>query len=133
MVYRIFIVEDHPVMRDAYARVLARETDLELAGVAASAEEALATFDGTPCDLVVADVSLPGMDGIRLVERLRARRPGLTALVISGYEEEVYARRAREAGAHAFLSKRGLERTLPEAIREALGGAGSGDLQAPPV
>jgi DNA-binding NarL/FixJ family response regulator len=120
--YRIFVVEDHPVMRDVYTRLLKREADMVLVGAAASAEEALAALDGTPCDLVIADVSLPGMDGIALVERLRARWPDLAALVISAYEEAVYARRARAASAHAFLSKQGLERTLPEAIREALGG-----------
>ncbi|HYG69097.1 MAG TPA: response regulator transcription factor, partial [Anaeromyxobacteraceae bacterium] len=80
MPYRIFIVEDHPVMRDAYARVLAREPDLEVCAMAASAEEALDAFDGTACDLVVSDVSLPGMDGFALVEQLRTLRPDLVAL-----------------------------------------------------
>ncbi len=124
MPYRVLVVEDHPVMREAYARLLDREADLEVMGMAESAEEAFALLDGRPCDLVIADVSLPGMDGIAMVERLRARRPDLVALVVSAYEEEVYVRRAREAGAHAFLSKRDLGATLPDAIREALRGDG---------
>ena len=121
MPHRIFVVEDHPVMRDAYARVLAREPDIEVCGVVESAEAALDVFDGASCDLVIADVALPGMDGFDLVERLRARRPGLVALIISGYDEAVFARRAREVGAYAFLNKRALDQTLIATIRQALG------------
>jgi DNA-binding NarL/FixJ family response regulator len=97
---------------------------MEVCGIAGSAEEALDAFDAAAYDLVIADVSLPGMDGIALVGRLRERRPDLPALVISGFEEEMYARRALEAGAYAFLSKRGLDRQLPAVIREAIGGDG---------
>jgi DNA-binding NarL/FixJ family response regulator len=70
----------------------------------------------------VADVSLPGLDGIELISLIHARYPGLPVLVISGHQDESYARRAREAGAVAFLSKQGLVAKLPAAIRVAVRG-----------
>jgi two-component system invasion response regulator UvrY len=124
--YHIFLVEDHPVMREAYVSVLGAEPDLELCGVAESAEEALGALNGeTACDLVVTDLRLPGMNGIDLVARLHEARPGLPVLVVSAHEEELQARRAREAGAVGFLSKRTLPTTLVDTIRSVVAGDGA--------
>lgn len=120
--FQVFLVEDHPVMREAYAAVLGQEPDIGLCGVVESAEEALDALEGLKCDLVVTDLRLPGMSGVDLVRRLSAERPGLPALVISAHEEDVYARRAREAGAVGFLPKQGLAGTLVPTIREVLDG-----------
>ena len=125
MSHKIFIVEDHPVMRQSYALVLEQEADLELCGMAESAEEALGKFDEMRCDLVVVDVMLPGMDGIELVEHLLRRQPDLPVLVISGHSEELLGERARMAGARAYLSKYKLAATLTGTIREALAEANS--------
>ena len=118
--FNVFLVEDHPAMREAYAAVLAQEPDIGVCGVVESAEQALDALDGLPCDLVVTDLRLPGMSGVDLVQRLRMMRPDLPALVISAHEEEVYAERAREAGAVGFLPKQGLAGTLVPTIREVL-------------
>ncbi len=120
MSYHIFLVEDHPVMRDAYAMLLDLEPDLELTGVAESAEAFLEVLAETECDLVVTDLSLPGMDGIQLLDRLREARPGLPAIVISAHEELSYQKRARKAGARAYLTKRDLATSLGPAVREVL-------------
>ena len=109
-------------MREAYAAVLGQEPDIGLCGVVESAEEALDALEGLKCDLVVTDLRLPGMSGVDLVRRLSAERPGLPALVISAHEKDVYARRAREAGAVGFLPKQGLAGTLVPTIREVLDG-----------
>ena len=119
--HRIFLVEDHPVMREAYATVLAAEPRLELCGSVESAEEALDALRETACDLVVTDLRLPGMSGVDLVGRLQEGWPGLPALVISAHEEELYAQRARDAGAVGFLSKRGLAGTLVPTILGVFG------------
>ncbi len=124
MPYRIFVVEDHPVMRDAYVQVLGEESDLELAGAAASAEEAISALAETPCDLVVTDLRLPGRTGIDLVRHLRVQRPGLPVVVISAHEEDAFARTARRAGAADFLSKRDLFATLFPTIRRLLAATG---------
>ncbi|HEX8385926.1 MAG TPA: response regulator transcription factor, partial [Rubricoccaceae bacterium] len=88
MPYRIFVVDDHPVMLDAYSALLQYEPGLEVCGTAASGEEALAvlTTPGTDCDLVVTDYRMPGMSGAELVRRLRACRPGFPAIVVSAHE-----------------------------------------------
>lgn len=120
--FQVFLVEDHPVMREAYASVLAEEGDIHLCGSVETAEEALMKLIGMACDLVVTDLRLPGMSGVDLVEQLHAARPDLPALVISAHPEDVYAQRARDAGAVGFLSKKGLAGTLVPTIRQVLEG-----------
>ncbi|HEX8384903.1 MAG TPA: response regulator transcription factor [Rubricoccaceae bacterium] len=124
MPLRIFVVDDHPVMLDAYLDVIAREPDLEPCGTAASGEEAMevltAPSPDPDCDLVVADYKMPGMNGAELVRRLRAVRPRLVAVVVSAHEDEAFAREARAAGAAAFLRKRDLVETLVPTIRAVL-------------
>ena len=107
-------------MRDAYAMLLDLEPDLELSGVAESAEAFLDALPETECDLVVTDLSLPGMDGIELLKRLQEIRPGLPAIVISAHEEPGYQKSAERVGARAYLTKRDLAATLGPGIREAL-------------
>lgn len=129
--YRVFLVEDHPAMRAAYADLIALEPGLDLCGEAETAEDALVALDSAPCDLVVTDVRLPGMDGIALTERLRHAYPGLPVLVVSGHQDDVYVRRALDAGAVAFLPKRDLSRTLAGAVRDALGAPRLSEAGAP--
>ena len=99
-------------MREAYAAALDQEPSLVLCGAVESAEEALDALGEMECDLLLTDLRLPGMSGVDLVGRLREMRPGLPALVISAHAEDLYAARAREAGAVGFLSKQGLAATL---------------------
>jgi DNA-binding NarL/FixJ family response regulator len=105
-------------MRGAYEALLARVSDLELCGTAESAEEAMDVLGQHPCDLLITDVSLPGMDGIRLTERVRHDNPALPILVVS--VDEGYRVRAEHAGANCFLSKNGLAQQLVPTIRELL-------------
>ncbi len=135
MPHQLYLVEDHPVMRRAYAQVLAREPGLELCGLAASAEDALGALTGTPhvsCDLLLADMSLPGMDGAGLIERLSAERPELRALVISAHEDEAFVRRAMEAGALAYLRKRDAATELLPTIRRLLANGAPGSSTSDP-
>lgn len=122
MPYLIFVVEDHPVMRRAYASVIDHEPDLELCGSSATAEEALARLPDLACDLVVTDLRLPGLSGIEFVQRLHATQPGVQALVISAHEGASFARDALAAGAAAFLEKRDLTETLLPTVRRVLAG-----------
>mgnify|MGYP003146085834 CR=1 FL=1 len=121
MTYRICLVEDHPVVREAYTMVLADCGDFEVFVSVATAEEALVLLEGEVCHLVVTDIRLPGMSGIELVERLTVERPDVRALVITGQEEAVYQPRALAAGAMGFLPKRRAARQLIPTIRAALG------------
>ena len=131
MPYHIFVVEDHPVMREAYASVIGTEAGFALCGAVATAEEALAHLVGeVSCDLVVTDLRLPGLSGIDLVARLHDARPGLPVLVVSAHEEEMHARRAREAGAVGFLPKRALATTFLDVVRSLAAGEGTGETAA---
>lgn len=121
MPHQLFVVEDHPVMRDAYVRVLSAEPDLVLCGQAETAERALAALAETVCDLVVTDVRLPGMSGIDLTAQIHERWPALPVVVITGHEDSLFERMAQEAGATAFLPKRLAATHLLGTIRTALG------------
>ena len=90
-------------------------------GAAASAEEALQTLATPYPDLVLVDVSLPGMSGLKLVERLCGQRPGLRTLMVSGHGETLYARAALAAGACGFVTKDDPDQLLV-AVRTVLGG-----------
>ena len=112
MTYRVFIVEDHPIMRASYAMLCREMGDVELCGAAETAEAALTAVPEAAPDLVVVDVSLPGMDGIELVPHLLQRQPDLKVLVISGYAESAYARSALQAGACGFVMKGNAEEMM---------------------
>ncbi len=119
---RIFVVEDHPEMQQAYSLLLDFEPGLELIGLAGSGEDALQMLEQTPCDLVIADLSLPGMGGIAFVSTLRARQPLLPILVVSGHDETMFAQQAVSAGAQAYLNKLELTERLSDTIRSVFVG-----------
>ena len=120
MPHRIFVVDDHAVMRATLTALIQFETDLDLCGIAASAEETLDIADWDACDLLLTDVSLPGMDGIALAARVRAARPGFPVVVVSATIDAATTERALAAGAAAALSKLHLGDTLAPTLREAL-------------
>lgn len=107
-------------MRQAILRLLAGVSWLELTGAAASAEEALAALPDAGPELLLVDVSLPGMSGIELVRRLTAE-DGPICLMVSGHSDSTYVRRARKVGAHGYVMK-GDPHALLEAIEVVLDG-----------
>lgn len=102
---RVFIVEDHPIMRSALASLVSREADLAICGQAVTAEVALERLAGSTADVALLDVSLPGMDGLELVATLAQRLPGLVCLMLSGHSERAYIDRALSAGARGYVLK----------------------------
>lgn len=120
MPHRIFIVEDHAIIRKSYEMLMNHEADLEICGMAASGEEGLPLIPQLQPDLVLVDISLPGMSGFELLRRLRETQPALPVLVVSGHCDEHYANQAREAGATALVDKGDSDRLL-DTIRRTLG------------
>lgn len=118
MSHRLYLVEDHPAMRGAYEALIARSPDLDLCGTAVTAEEALDHLHANTCDILITDVTLPGMDGVALTSRVAQERPGLPIVVVS--VDEGHRVRALEAGATTFLSKNGLARTLVPTVLDLL-------------
>jgi DNA-binding NarL/FixJ family response regulator len=119
---KILIVDDHPLMQKGIVLSLASETGLEICAKVSSAEEALDVLDSSNPDLVIVDISLPGMSGLELIKHLHARRPDLKILVMSRHDEALYAERAIRAGAKGYIMKMEVGEKLVKAVRRILNG-----------
>jgi DNA-binding NarL/FixJ family response regulator len=118
----ILLVDDHPLLRTGLALTLDDEPDFEVVGQAADAEEALDVVDRLDPDLVVVDLSLPGMGGLELVKHLQTIRPETRTLVVSRHDESLYAERAVRAGAKGYVSKLEAGEKIVAAVRTVLRG-----------
>ncbi len=119
---RIFLVEDHPLVRQALHRVIEAERDLSVCGEAGDCEEALAAVLALQPDLVIVDLLLKTSNGMELIKALRKRAPAIPTMVLSMCEESIYAERAIRAGAQGYLSKREAVTEIIRAVRHVLGG-----------
>lgn len=119
---KVFIVDDHPMMRRGYASLINAESDLRVCGEAATASEAVDGIETTEPDLVVADISLEGTNGIELTKQLNNMWPDLPVLIISMHDEVLYAERALQAGAHGYLMKMEGDEAVLHALRRVLAG-----------
>ena len=122
MKYKIFILEDHPIMRRGYRTLINGEMDIEVCGEAETAAEALEKIPQVDPDLVIADISLEGTNGIEFVKRLQTEKPGLEVLIVSMHEESLYAERALQAGAVGYVMKKEADNSVLTAIRRVQGG-----------
>lgn len=118
----VFVVDDHPLMRDGISQLIDQQPDLRVCGGASSGPEALAALDRLEPDLMLVDISLPGMDGIELIKAVRKRAARLPLLVLSMHDESLYAERAVRAGAKGYVMKHASAETLLTAIRRVLDG-----------
>jgi DNA-binding NarL/FixJ family response regulator len=125
MAYQIFIVEDHPRMRATYCRMIQFQPDMDLHGEAASGEEALEKLGNSSPDLILVDVSLPGISGIELLRKLEELRPEMSALIVSGHDKELYMKEARFSNVKGYVMKHEGPEVLLETIRKVLAGNNS--------
>jgi len=119
---RIYLVDDHPLMRKGMAMTLESELEFDVVGQSETAEEAYQNIPELKPDVAVIDISLPGMNGIELIKNLITQIPDLKILVVSRHDEELYAERAIRAGARGYLMKLEASDTLVSAIRRILNG-----------
>ncbi len=117
----ILLVDDHAIVRSGIRKLLADLPDIALREVA-TGEAALLELRGNEFDLLILDLNLPGLGGLELLRRILAAYPGLKVLVFSLHTEAVYAARAMEAGARAYISKNAAPEELLEAIETVLAG-----------
>jgi len=128
---RVLLADDHKIVRDGLRGILARTQDIEVAAEAADGDQALALVRTGAYDVVVLDMSMPGLSGIDLIKRLAIERPTLRMLVLSMHGEEQYAARALKAGAAGYLNKDSAADLLVNAIRKiAAGGVHIGEAAA---
>jgi DNA-binding NarL/FixJ family response regulator len=119
---RILVVDDHPMMRQGLAQLVGAEPDLAICGEVENAEAALDSIGRLKPDLVLADISLPGKNGLELIKDFQAIQPDLPILVISMHDESLYAERVLRAGGRGYIMKQEGGKKLMLAIRQVLGG-----------
>ncbi len=119
---RIVIVDDHPLMRDGLALRISSQSDLEVCGEAAAEDEAFDLITSLSPDAVIIDIALKSGNGIELVKRIRALNPVVKMLVVSVFQESLYAERALRAGAHGYLNKQDTNDKVIDAIRKVIKG-----------
>ena len=114
---KVFLVDDHAVVREGYRRLLERSAGITVVGEAANAAEAYGEFQRVQPDVVVMDISLPGASGIDALRRILAREPGAKVLMFSMHEESIFATRAFQAGALGYITKASAPEILVDAVR----------------
>jgi DNA-binding NarL/FixJ family response regulator len=119
---KVFLVDDHPLVRELLTQLIQREDDLTVCGEAEDAQEALQKIEETKPDVVVADISLKRTHGLELVKDLQARLPGLPVLVLSMHDESLYAERVLRAGARGYITKQEATKKILQALRQVLSG-----------
>lgn len=119
---RIVIVDDHPMMRKGLALTLDAEPSFEVVAQLDRAEELIQKLDEIDPDLIIADISLPGMSGLELVKNLIAQDDSIKVIVVSRHDESLYAERAIRAGAKGYIMKLEAGDVLLKAARKVLNG-----------
>jgi DNA-binding NarL/FixJ family response regulator len=102
---RVFVIDDHPAIREALASTINSKIDMRLVGESGSAQQALRQIERSTPDVVIVDISLDDAHGLDLIEDIRDRWPDVRIIVFSMYDESVYAERAIRAGASGYIMK----------------------------
>jgi DNA-binding NarL/FixJ family response regulator len=118
---RVFVVDDHPIVRQGLALLINGEPDLTVCGEAEDARNAIQSLAQARPDIVVIDISLNGPDGLDLLKEVRIRYPELPVLVLSMHDESIYAERALRAGAQGYIMKQEATENVLVALRRILG------------
>lgn len=118
----LLMVDDHTIVRDGLKRILAAAAPAWSVAEAGNGFEALELLRRQRFDVALVDLSMPGMSGLDLIQRIRSEWPGLRVLVLSMHAEEQYALRAFKAGANGYLTKDAAAGELVEAVRKVAGG-----------
>ena len=119
---RVMLVDDHAVVRMGFKLLLQEAADIEVVAEAATGEEALKRYPDIKPDVVVMDISMPGMGGLEAVTRLLAKDPNVRILILSAHEDSIHPKRLLKAGAAGYLSKRVAPEELIHAIQEVAAG-----------
>jgi DNA-binding NarL/FixJ family response regulator len=121
-VKRILIVEDHPIMRSGLVQLLSTELDLVVCGQFEEAGAAFGAIEKLKPDVAVIDLSLKGSSGLELIKSVKAAYPKLIMLVLSMYDETIYAERVLRAGAAGYVMKQEATEKVLIALRKVLAG-----------
>jgi DNA-binding NarL/FixJ family response regulator len=121
-VIKVFIADDHAIVREGLKQILADTKDIVVAGEAENGSDALRLFRKSGCHVVLLDISMPDRNGIEVLKQLKKDKPELQVLMLSMHREDQYAIRSLKAGAAGYLTKQSAPRELVNAIRTVAGG-----------
>jgi DNA-binding NarL/FixJ family response regulator len=119
---KIFLVDDHPLVREWLTNLIHQQPDLSVCGEAESAPQALQAVGNLKPDVAIVDISLKSGSGIELIKNIRAIAPEVAVIVLSMHDENLYAERALRAGARGYIMKRETAKKVIAAIRQVLEG-----------
>lgn len=119
---RILIADDHPMLREGVGAAIGMQPDMAIVGEATTGDEAAASYDRLRPDVVLMDLRMPGMSGLKAIEMIRRAHPDARIIVLTTYSGDVQALQALRAGAAGYLLKSSLRRELLDAIRSVHAG-----------
>jgi DNA-binding NarL/FixJ family response regulator len=119
---RVFVIDDHPLVREWLANLINQQPNLEVCGEAENAAEALRGIAATKPELAVIDITLNAASGLELIRDIRIQHPSVAPIVLSMHEEELYAERAMRAGARGYVRKRETSKNILAAMQRVLEG-----------
>jgi DNA-binding NarL/FixJ family response regulator len=120
---RLFIVDDHPLVIEGIHSLLQNEKDIEWAGQAMNAQSCLGFFVNNTADIVLMDISMPGMDGVELCSIMKEKYPGVFILGLSTFNQGLYIKKMVENGASGYILKNTSKEELIKAIHAVCEGA----------
>ncbi|HET9113590.1 MAG TPA: response regulator transcription factor, partial [Burkholderiales bacterium] len=119
---RVFIVDDHAIVREGLKQILAETTDLVVAGDADTGHEAIKLAREGGYDVLLLDISMPDRSGIEILKQIKKEVPDIIVLILSMHREDQYAIRSLKAGAAGYLNKQSAPDELVGAIRSVVAG-----------
>ena len=119
---RVFLADDHPVIRQGLASLLSGHADLEVVGETGLGTDIVSHVSALAPNVVLLDVRMPGLDGIAVTRRLRQACPETKVIILTTYDEDEYVMGALQAGAYAYLLKSASRESLVTSIRAVAAG-----------
>lgn len=119
---RVLVADDHAIVREGVRMILARENDIEVVGEAGDGQQALELVGQLRPQVVIMDISMPGMGGIEATQLVRAQYPDVQVLALTMHEDETYVFQLLRAGAAGYVLKRAAAQDLVQAVRAAARG-----------
>jgi DNA-binding NarL/FixJ family response regulator len=119
---KIFLIDDHPLVREWLANLINEQLDLQVCGEATNASQAFELISTAKPSIAIVDISLEGGSGIELIKNIKAAHPDVATIVLSMHDEALYAERALRAGARGYIMKREATKKILQAIRAVLEG-----------
>jgi len=119
---RVFIADDHAIVREGLKQILAESRDIIVAGEAENGLDAIKLFRDAGCHVLLLDISMPDRSGIEVLKQIKKEHPELAVLMLSMHREDQYAIRSLKAGAAGYLTKQSAPAELVVAIRQVAAG-----------